>query len=158
MYQRFSVSSHCTAFSYKPLIDYHKIDEIELNQDYVLECPSTFCEQFSNLEPIFDKTDESDVELESLTASYDDIFESVGINKSDSTFLDRSENEKSKFFQIKNILNLHTEQIFLGMVSMQYKARIVFLHKIYAFIILLNFFLHNKGRCKIGRNFDQLMY
>lgn len=127
LYQRFSVSSHCTAFSYKPLIDYQKIDGIDLNENYVLECPSTFCEQFSNLEPIFDKTDESDLEIESLRASYDDIFETIGITKSDSeTSLDRFKNENSNIPQKKNILNLHTEQIFLGMVSMQYKARIVF--------------------------------
>lgn len=106
------------------MIDYQRIDEIKLGENCVLECPSTFCEQFSNLEPIFNKN-ESETEIHSLTASYDDI-ENFAISSSNSNSSLDGQKFCEKEFPLKNdLLDLHTEQIFLGMVSMQYKARIV---------------------------------
>ena len=49
-YQRYSVSSYVTAFSYKPLIDEKILCEIDLesNLNHVIKCPSSYCEKLSS--------------------------------------------------------------------------------------------------------------
>ena len=51
LYQRYSVSSYCTAFSYKPLFDEKILNEIdyEANANKILQCPPNYCEKISNL-------------------------------------------------------------------------------------------------------------
>jgi hypothetical protein len=49
-YQRYSVSSYVTCFSYKPLIDEKTLFEIDLDQNsnHVIKCPSSYCEKLSS--------------------------------------------------------------------------------------------------------------
>lgn len=144
-YQHFSVSSYCTAFSYKPIFEDELILKTNLERNYVLECPSNVCDKLSNLEPLFNKI-ENLSDTESLNLSHDGTLE-----KSNKIFGFDSDSDsiKSQAFEddihtsrIKqNILSLNSDQIFLGMVSMQYKARIV---------CLKLFFLHN-NKCFLIR-------
>ncbi|CAF0705126.1 unnamed protein product [Brachionus calyciflorus] len=129
LYQRFSVSSYCTAFSYKPVLDENLVKNLERGKNKVLECPTNVCDKLSSLDPLIRKIDDTSEES-SLNLSYDDAFS--GENKTHE--LQTSESSSSEFLDLtnddlnceikKNILDLHSEQIFLGMVSMQYKAKI----------------------------------
>ena len=70
--------------------------------------------------------------------------------------------ESAKSSEIKTMLELNSNQIFIGMISTQYKAKIVNI-LIYPFILLFqrksNFF-HKifLGRSKISRKTYQIMY
>ncbi len=50
LYQRYSVSSYVTAFSYKPVIDEKKLLDIDfnLNSNHVIKCPASYCEKLSS--------------------------------------------------------------------------------------------------------------
>ena len=50
LYQRYSVSSYCTAFSYKPIIEEELLSDLDLdvNSNRVLQCPMSNCEKISN--------------------------------------------------------------------------------------------------------------
>jgi hypothetical protein len=126
LYQRFSVSSHCTAFSYKPVFEEELTRLIKSDKSYVVECPSNICDKLANLDPILDKVDNLS-EIESLNMSHEKLFRQISefdLETNSSGSEDFDDNDR-KYHLKKNILNLHSEQIFLGMVSMQYKARVV---------------------------------
>ncbi len=48
LYQRFSASSYCTAFSYKPLFDTYDELVLESCQNKVLKCPANYYEKISS--------------------------------------------------------------------------------------------------------------
>lgn len=125
LYQRFSVSSYCTAFSFKPLL---KSDLPSGLSDKVLRFPPMYCDKMTNSQNYYEKLDLS------------------GTNDSDSTILDESERQSLQFEsrdsaqdvnrsighsaglqdgEIRQALDVNSNQIFLGMVSTQYKAKLV---------------------------------
>ena len=149
LYQRYSASSYCTAFSYRPLLPddtgSHSSDStsaFEMNSDKALRLPASFGEKLSNqtgflnhYEEFLLSTSDSDsssvATLEWEKKSYDQAYRSPQEKRS--LVLDNSFNldaavpppsPPNDSEQIQNRLRLHTNQIFLGMISMQYRAKI----------------------------------
>lgn len=50
LYQRYSVSSYVTAFSYKPIIDDKNLKDIDFkfNLNHVIKCPPSYCEKMAS--------------------------------------------------------------------------------------------------------------
>jgi hypothetical protein len=68
IYQRFSLSSHCTAFSYKPVFNQDILSSINFknNKKRVLRFPPIYCDKVSNNQSYYQKlhldcSDESDL-------------------------------------------------------------------------------------------------
>jgi len=123
LYQRYSAASYCTAFSYKPLID-ENLDLID-NSGFVLKCPPSYCEKMSSLSDFANLIDADD-QSENLSLSEESV-RTVN-EKASGGFLNRTEyghecevgdNRK----RIEGVLGMHSGQVFLGMISMQYCAK-----------------------------------
>lgn len=139
LYQRFSASSYCTAFSYKPILDSFDCSllnkSVSNNGNIVLKCPTFSCDKISNLngfrlkERKFSNAGYSSSDSSSGDSSGDDsdYFDRKSLTDYDflSSNSNKPKNKLSHSTQIENILELNSKQIFLGMASMQYKAKIV---------------------------------
>lgn len=130
LYQRFSASSYCTAFSYKPVMDEETLEELdfESNKNQVLKCPFNYYEKISN-HYNYGHLSKYENSLSNISdfEKFKEKWESVSMNESIYNEFDSKDNKTysiSKTEQIDNILKLQSGHIFLGMASTQYKAKV----------------------------------
>jgi hypothetical protein len=129
LYQRFSASSYCIAFSYKPVLDDEIIEEVDFqsNKNQVLKCPFNYNEKISNHYNYghLSKYENSWSNISDLDKNKEK-WESTSMNEAIYNEFNSKEGENSMYSinQIDNVLKIQSGHIFLGMASTQYKAKI----------------------------------
>jgi hypothetical protein len=129
LYQRFSASSYCIAFSYKPILDEEILEELdfETNKNQVLKCPFNFYEKISNHNyGHLSSYENSSSNISDLEKNKEKC-ESASMNEffhNELNLKDNENNSTCSIDQIDNILKLQSGHIFLGMASTQYKAKL----------------------------------
>jgi len=125
LYQRYSAASYCTAFSYKPLID--EGAGLPDTSGYVLKCPPSYCEKMSSLSDFANLIDAED-RSEHLSLSEESG--QVGgedapgcLNRTERVVAAADGDDDDEHRRIESVLGLHSGQVFLGMISMQYCAK-----------------------------------
>jgi hypothetical protein len=152
------VSSYCTAFSYKPILnndDSLDLTHLKESPHRVLKFPPVYSDKITNNQAYYDKLniscssgDNSDVSSSDEAYDRQSMDDHVYMRQHDDDELTRSpsrvsflnhslkvkepvnvesvvKSETSISSQIRTVLELNSNQIFIGMVSTQYKAKIV---------------------------------
>ncbi len=150
LYHRYSAISYCTSFSYKPVFDTEKRTGNETDKNaYAFKLPDHRNEihdasnQLDSNKQFLNLTLENVNDFSQVVYSQSKSVENVLQNKEKSslelidnyntttttTTNNNNNNNNKRLRGNKNktieILGLHEKQIFLGMISMQYKAKIV---------------------------------
>ncbi len=134
LYHRYSAISYCTSFSYKPLFDTEKRSNTEIiKQRYALRLPDHLNEthsvsvQHDSNEHFLNFTVENANDLSQnahfQSKSIENMFQPE--NKSVLELANNNKRFNGSKSEMIETLGLHENQIFLGMISMQYKAKIV---------------------------------
>jgi len=124
LYQRYSAASYCTAFSYKPLIDEGTC--LPDTSGYVLKCPPSYCEKMSSLSDFANLIDAEDrSEHLSLSEENGQVVgeDAPGCLNRTERVVAAADDDDDEHRRIESVLGLHSGQVFLGMISMQYCAK-----------------------------------